>query len=117
MHLSQIRELLSAWANDKPLINRLWLFGSRARGEHREDSDVDIAVELDMSAARGVDESGGIATWSFDTKTWKPELELLLQDKIDLQRYKTGDTITIQAGLDQSSILIYEKSKKRLLAN
>lgn len=112
MNLSQIRASLSTWAVEKPLINRLWLFGSRVREEHRPDSDLDIAIELDVSAAKGLDDSGGFAIWMFDTKSWKPELELLLLEVIDLQRYKMGETNIIQAGLDQSSILVYEKLRK-----
>jgi predicted nucleotidyltransferase len=103
--------LLSIWAAENPLVKRLWLFGSRVRGEHREDSDVDVAIELDMTAVKGVDESAGMATWAFDTMTWKPELELLLSRVVDLQRYKAGETNIIQAGLDQSSVLVYEKSR------
>jgi predicted nucleotidyltransferase len=112
MQLAEMLALLTAWATEKPLVGRLWLFGSRVRGNHRSDSDVDVAIELDMSAAKGVDESGGMATWAFDTKQWKPELEDLLSLIVDLQRYKVGETNIIQAGLDQSSILVYEKKGK-----
>ena len=28
-----------------PQVHRVWLFGSRARGDHRPRSDVDLAVE------------------------------------------------------------------------
>lgn len=112
MQLVEIRTLLAAWAAEKPLINRLWLFGSRVRGENRHNSDVDVAIELDMSATKGIDESGGVATWTFDTTMWKPELEGLLSLAVDLQRYKTGETNVIQAGLDHSSILVYEKQRQ-----
>jgi predicted nucleotidyltransferase len=111
MQLTEMQALLSTWAAERPLVNRLWLFGSRVRGDHRPDSDVDVAVELDMSVAKGVDESGGMATWAFDTKLWKPELELLLLKVVDLQRCKAGETKIIQAGLDETSILVYEKPK------
>jgi predicted nucleotidyltransferase len=111
MPLDEMQVLLSIWAAETPLVKRLWLFGSRVRGEHREDSDVDVAIELDMTAVKGVDESAGMATWAFDTMTWKPELELLLSRVVDLQRYKAGETNIIQAGLDQSSVLVYEKSR------
>ncbi len=104
-----MQALLTAWAGKRPLVNRLWLFGSRVRGDHGPDSDADVAIELDMSAAKGVDESGGMATWAFDTRSWKPELDGLLSLVVDLQRYKQGETDVIQAGLDKSSILVYEK--------
>ena len=35
-------------------VERAWLFGSYARGEEREDSDVDILVTLDGDAKVGL---------------------------------------------------------------
>lgn len=35
-------------------IERAWLFGSYARGEEREDSDVDILVDFDKDAQVGL---------------------------------------------------------------
>ena len=109
MQLAEMKDLLFAWAAEKPLVKRLWLFGSRVRGDHRPDSDVDVAIELDMSAAKGLDESGGTAAWAFDTGSWKPELDCLLSLVVDLQRYNFGETNFIQSCLDKSSILVYEK--------
>ncbi|MCJ2079877.1 nucleotidyltransferase family protein [Methylobacterium sp. J-090] len=43
---SDIATRLSSWAERKPAISELWLFGSRARGDHRPDSDVDLAIWL-----------------------------------------------------------------------
>lgn len=40
---------LRHWANsdsDAEWITEIWLFGSRARGDHRPDSDVDLAFVL-----------------------------------------------------------------------
>lgn len=83
MELSQIARLVSWWARGKPLVKRVYLFGSRVRGDHGPDSDVDIAVELDPAVFRGVDESGGLATWMFETKEWKEELEKLIPLKVN----------------------------------
>jgi predicted nucleotidyltransferase len=38
------------------------LFGSRARGEHRPDSDTDIMIEIDPDAPVGVWECAGTKT-------------------------------------------------------
>ncbi|WIV99657.1 nucleotidyltransferase family protein [Kinneretia aquatilis] len=101
---------IAAWAAEKPLVKRVWIFGSRARGDHRPDSDLDVAVELDMSAIQGADDSGGSATWIFEAGSWGPELEAVLGLPVDLEQYQHGVTTVIQTGLDRSSVLVYEKS-------
>ena len=60
MELTQIAEILAVWAVQKPLIKRVFVFGSRVRGDHDEQSDLDVAVELDQTEYR--DESQGLAT-------------------------------------------------------
>lgn len=37
---------LAAWAESKPQIAALHIFGSRARGDHAPNSDLDIALEF-----------------------------------------------------------------------
>jgi hypothetical protein len=37
---------LRAWANGNGNVSELWLFGSRADGSSRPESDVDIAIAL-----------------------------------------------------------------------
>lgn len=32
-------------------VKKLWLFGSRARGDHREDSDIDVLVDIAPDAS------------------------------------------------------------------
>ncbi len=61
--------------------------------------------------SKGLDDSGGIAIWMFDTKTWKSELELLIGGHRP-SALQDGETNIIQAGLDRTSILVYEKLKK-----
>jgi small ligand-binding sensory domain FIST len=39
-----IRTVVSAWAATEPLVRRIYLFGSRARGDNRPDSDIDLAI-------------------------------------------------------------------------
>ena len=38
------------WARAHERIDRLYVFGSRARGDNRPDSDIDIMVEFDPTA-------------------------------------------------------------------
>ena len=109
MEMSQVARMISTWAQEKPLVKRAYIFGSRVRGDHRPDSDIDIAVELDPDMFRGVDGSGGRATWMFETDGWKEELEKLLALKVQLERYHPDQTPTVGKGLARSSQLVYEK--------
>jgi len=40
------RDGLIGWARVTPAVSELWLFGSRAKGTARPESDVDIAIAL-----------------------------------------------------------------------
>lgn len=110
MNLPHVASLVSTWARAKPLVKRVYLFGSRVRGDHGADSDLDIAVELDPAVFQGADESGGLATWMFESKGWKGELETLIPLNVQLERYHPDQTPTVGQGLAQSSKLVYEKA-------
>jgi predicted nucleotidyltransferase len=109
VQLPQIVSLLATWADSQPLVGRAWVFGSRARGEERDDSDVDIAVELDLSAADGADESGGTATWMFECGSWESDLGSLLPFPVDLEQFMGAKTPTIKNAIKRSSVLAYQK--------
>jgi predicted nucleotidyltransferase len=34
------------WAGETDAVQEVWLFGSRAKGSARQDSDIDLAIEL-----------------------------------------------------------------------
>ena len=48
MDILDIQEKLKAWASANTRVARLWIFGSRAKGTSRRDSDLDIAIELSL---------------------------------------------------------------------
>ena len=111
MHLPALIQILSQWSAKKPLVQRAWIFGSRARGEERSDSDIDIAIELDLTATEVEDESGGSATWMFETSTWQSELQAVLPYQVDLEQYMGTQTPIIAAALERSSVLAYQKEE------
>jgi predicted nucleotidyltransferase len=45
--LKTLAETVARWVDDVPGISRVYLFGSRVRGDHRSDSDVDLRLFVD----------------------------------------------------------------------
>ena len=45
-----LADALRSWAQGEPNVKRAWIFGSRARGDQRDDSDLDVAVEISQEA-------------------------------------------------------------------
>ena len=50
MSKQEITKHIAEYFSTQPVV-RAWLFGSYARGEEREDSDVDILVDFDDSVS------------------------------------------------------------------
>ena len=109
MQLDRIVSILADWAAEHPLVGKAWVFGSRARHEERHDSDVDIAIELDLSAAGGADESGGLATWMYECGSWDSELGAVLPLQVDLEQFVGARTPIIKTAINRSSVLAYKK--------
>ena len=51
MSTADISKIIADYLATQP-VTKAWLFGSYARGEQREDSDVDILVQFDRKNAR-----------------------------------------------------------------
>ena len=80
-------------------VKRAYLFGSYARGEQSEDSDIDILAELDYE--KGADFFGFIQM--------QEELALLLNKPVDLLS-ANGLSKFIQPYIDAEKQLIYANS-------
>ncbi|OJW79072.1 MAG: hypothetical protein BGO69_00265 [Bacteroidetes bacterium 46-16] len=52
--VQQIKNTITDYFKDKP-VKKVYLFGSYARGEAKEDSDVDLLVELDYEKRIGLE--------------------------------------------------------------
>ncbi|MEO6833859.1 MAG: nucleotidyltransferase domain-containing protein [Chitinophagaceae bacterium] len=71
--VEQIKNVVVAYFQDKP-VKQVWLFGSYARGEADEKSDIDLLVEVDYAKRVG---------WEF--YSWKDELkDALGNSKVDV---------------------------------
>ncbi|MDQ3020358.1 MAG: nucleotidyltransferase domain-containing protein [Bacteroidota bacterium] len=90
---------LKQYFSSKP-VNKAYLFGSFARNEFKNESDIDILVELRKEAKVDL----------FEFIKMKLDLESLLKKPIDLLSAK-GISKHIKSKVDEEKILIYEKSK------
>lgn len=70
--VQHIKQVVSDYFRDKP-VKRVYLFGSYARGEADENSDVDLLVDLDKTQKIG---------WIFFE--WYQDLEETLNKKVDV---------------------------------
>lgn len=72
---------LRAWAANNGCVREIWLFGSRAKGAPRPDSDVDIAVALMPPSGKT---NWALAAFVEFFEDWKSELRAAVDWDVDL---------------------------------
>lgn len=83
----------------KQPVKRAWVFGSFSRMEERQDSDIDILVDLDPSVPIGLLQYAGMVN----------KLESLLGRKVDL--VATGSIKPFaQESINKDKVLVYERA-------
>jgi predicted nucleotidyltransferase len=75
------RAQIIRWATATNAVDELWLFGSRAKGTSRRDSDVDIAVSL-MPAQGGHD--WALGDYLALSPMWQRTLEAIVGRHVSL---------------------------------
>ena len=80
-----------------PGIERVWIFGSRARGDHRHESDIDLAVEADSEDA------------FIQARRAVESLELLL--KVDLVHFQRVGDAAFRSRIELDRQLFWEPRK------
>ena len=96
MDKQQIVQTIQSYFADKP-VERAWLFGSFARNEQQEDSDIDVLLELDFAQPVGL-----------EYVHWWLDLEKTLNRKVDLVCEGTLSHYVIPF-VNQDKQLIYER--------
>lgn len=93
---STLISTIRAYFEDKPVL-KAYLFGSVARDEEDEESDIDILVELDYSQPIGL-----------EFIQMRLDLQDLLHQKVDLVSDKAVSEY-IRPLIDQDKVLIYAR--------
>jgi predicted nucleotidyltransferase len=99
-------EVIRRWAAVNSVIERVHIFGSRARGTHRPDSDLDIAVEHGVLPGDGDHFTTGL----FGHAEWQSELQPLCRCQLQVESYRPGETPTVETGIMESSRVIYDRA-------
>jgi predicted nucleotidyltransferase len=84
---------LRLWASQNDNIRELWLFGSRARGTSRPESDVDIAIALVPAM--------GFHNWAYANYVecrpqWKQQLEAIVGRSISFSEISPDTDLDIE---------------------
>jgi uncharacterized protein len=98
--------VLFEWAEKNPVVIRIWIFGSRSRGDHREDSDLDIAIEHGILP----EDASWESTAFCGPKEWRSELQPLTKHRLDVQSYDPKPDGRVSNSVAQCSILVYSKN-------
>lgn len=98
METKEVQEIVANYFKNQPVL-KAWLFGSFARGEQREDSDVDIMVVLDSNAHVGLFKLSGM----------RLELQDILLKNVDLVTEK-GLLPFARESAENDRILLYERA-------
>ena len=106
MCIEKIKNIISEWAKNEPLVTKAYIFGSRARNDYLEDSDLDVAVEIRIAP----NDENVLTTWMFEHEEMEERLAKLLPYELQLENLDGEDTPTVLAGVRESSILVYEDS-------
>jgi predicted nucleotidyltransferase len=85
--LAVLAEILAKWADGAPGVKEVYLFGSRVRGDHRPDSDVDVRLYLDDWKLC----SATLDWWEIQNQTDFAELKACLPGPLAIHREKTDE--------------------------
>ena len=91
-----IKQVITDYFKAKP-VKKVWLFGSYARGEADEVSDVDLLLDLDLNAKIGI-----------EFYSWFRELAEILNKKTDLV-CSGSESKYIKPFIDNDKLIIYER--------
>ena len=100
------KAIIRDWARTWPNVNRVFIFGSVARGDPNP-SDLDIAVEV----TPGPGDGSPTAAW-FDSDSYVPKLKEALSGlpyELDVQPVDFDSDDIVGPGVERDGILIYQR--------
>ena len=92
-----LKPSISAWAQQYPEIHAVLLFGSRATGKNRPDSDFDVCLMVD--GAYGED---WYTRWHFNADKWKLEFSNVIGVPPNLIQFCTFTSVQVKNGVESA---------------
>ena len=90
------QQALEEWAASKPFVQRMWVIGSRARGDHRPDSDLDVAIEIEPIRPG---DATALASFAYRHQEWMQEIQPHLLHRLHLCHYNPDFAETFETTL------------------
>ena len=99
--LTELAEIVAVWASETPIVREAYLFGSRVKGTHGSNSDLDVAIVL-------FGDNEGYAYWLCEAEKLRISLSRQLPVPCDLQMMHAGDVIAMPA-VREHGLLVFER--------
>lgn len=93
---------LVAWAGNNPIIEAVHLFGSRVKGTAREDSDLDVALDLGWSEDAWV-------TLVIKKEEWEIELRQSIGLLVNLDLYHMTLAPVVYGYVQDHGCMVYSR--------
>jgi predicted nucleotidyltransferase len=105
-NLDAITEAIADWATAEPLIDTVWLFGSRMGDYYRPDSDLDLAIRLRVRE----DLIEQQLCWHDNYARWKKQLDQITDTKVDLEMGHPLIAPTVWTYIAAGSRIVYRRA-------
>lgn len=107
-------DAIRSWVDAKPEIAEVWLFGSRAKGTARPDSDADLGLVLvpgEPSAPGKLGHDWPLGNWLSLGSTWRNEVRGIIGRHVSLEVFsRPGETQSEEEiAARQPAILIWAR--------
>lgn len=103
--LKEVLKRIADWAAGEKWIAAVYIFGSRAKGTNRPDSDLDLAVELTV-----IEESEVDGIYIDEARKWREALKPLSPWPVDLDLYHPKSAPNVHTYVAEGGRQIWRRS-------
>jgi hypothetical protein len=100
-----------SWAKEYPAIHAVILFGSRAKGTQRVDSDIDICLMIDPGPGAFADT--WYTVWFNNADKWKAEFASIIGASQERLQFCTFTSQQVKNGVEQGCKFLYLREDHR----